>query len=993
MKQEISTQRKAQITIFIIIALCIIVLLIFLFFLSSDEEKQEREQTLDTIIDKGNEQLTPLKSSIDSCLDLQLKRALLIAGMRGGFIYNRSEKYVPGHLPNNAYSETLLTNMQLNKNNLLSRTLLMSNKEVYAPLIDKQWPPIYNYSIKEEMEQFVVEEFKRCLKVKSFENEGFEVDFDQFSGEIFDIPDTQTLLVKDLLGEKGDLVQFTINDKSYTGTYEDFKLDEQGKIIAEIKNESGIFSDIRTEILNREIFAINLNTSLFVELDFDDESVTARLLFPASFNTNDTKRAYYSSRQTANIRFEKLLELASEMLSYKYEENKPIDYSDPRNLSKVIAEKNEYFRKQSDTGLSISMLRLVDDEDYKLYVYSLIDSKSKILGNPYVFNFAYENYAPYIDADLIPQAFRTGENSIVFVNPVCKEREEGCEEQTLTLDLKAVTKEAQFLDRWDKVFFVAQHYDGPDAYFSLTEDGQMTFVAYEERRFSFEVTVSDTETFRRMTFIFVAGLADNSGNQEAINCFNFINSNENKITPFPISSDLKNTLFSREGTDKEEVFGYTLGLDSSKSYSPEEIPDPFELYLDTSCLYDAENVQFTYEALMTDLGLGITQEVSFDPETGRIGENEIPSSLDLVSPLRFTVSISNTQTGTPLTDPYEVTIYPAACLGPQPLNANNVEEQEKIELYGGKLSCCNMEEIEETITNPQENPPQNFFYPQTNLASSSDTVLDTELYLCRESGVEAIFDPEIENIDPSKTNIFAQDPSTNTLYKVRIQSTCNGKYPQGDIHTAALSSSVVTQRTKHIESMLFNNNLISINKNLNIGVEKVASTCEFCYISEKGTPDGSMYVRFADGTVYSAGLVKANTGSLDSQNLIPKAGVTVLPDESNPLYQIPPDNDEQTWDSVFILCDESWYTGEKEDDTIIWQKGESGKGNSEPNTLYKSQGYCKQGALLESGKCDAREFSPSYDSRRERTEECKDWYINTLTGAFLSTQAPASWGC
>ncbi len=82
--------KKSQIMIFVLIAIIILFLLVLLLSDSFFSKKGDINDTKTNVI-KGDSDLVPIKELLDSCLDKQLKRAVIISGLRGGFIYNKGE--------------------------------------------------------------------------------------------------------------------------------------------------------------------------------------------------------------------------------------------------------------------------------------------------------------------------------------------------------------------------------------------------------------------------------------------------------------------------------------------------------------------------------------------------------------------------------------------------------------------------------------------------------------------------------------------------------------------------------------------------------------------------------------------------------------------------------------------------------------------------------------------------------------------------------------
>ena len=89
---------KTQISIFILVAIMIIFLFIFLINNNSSNNSKKIEENKNTVLEDSNSKLLNLKDSVDYCFEKQLRKAVIIAGTRGGFIYDNGEYYFSGVL-------------------------------------------------------------------------------------------------------------------------------------------------------------------------------------------------------------------------------------------------------------------------------------------------------------------------------------------------------------------------------------------------------------------------------------------------------------------------------------------------------------------------------------------------------------------------------------------------------------------------------------------------------------------------------------------------------------------------------------------------------------------------------------------------------------------------------------------------------------------------------------------------------------------------------
>lgn len=920
-------KNKSQISIFIIVAILILFIVSFLVFSSFDSQSQRVEDS-QNMIERDLSDLNSIKEQVDLCAERNLKRSLLISGLRGGFLYDDGEYYGPSAIPEETYDSVFISNMNLNWNNLLSNTLMISQSEVYMPSVDQRLilsnNVIYNKTIREDLERFVRTEFFKCVNFEDLERKGFEVSYDRFSGEISSI-DTSSGYIRsnNLIGQIGDRIELTYDNQSVTGIIERF--DNQ---IAVIKFDETELSQITFNIDLSDLTVENLDTDSRFNLVFADDSVSLEIFLPVTISQADRVLSINDIFTTADIRYKKILDLVSVLATEKYI-NRTLDYTNSNHILDVV---NKYYSQGDELidDIVIYRAKVNDSEEYKRYVYSVVDKESRIFGNNYVFNFGYENNAPEVNTTSFASSLFTEEEVVIFA----------AENNLVEIDLMPYTSDLQVRDN-----FVSQYleyeYNGPDAYFSISTEGVMKFEGYQKKRYNFDITISDGETRKVQEFIFLTGLPDNNDNNLAHSCFDI--SNKEVMEYFPISTFFKNRIFNYMRADNyNENYAYFLYLEEPLKTQLNK--EDFELYFSPTCLYN-KNL-FTARAKVTNLDTMQEQIIPYNPNTGLIGIGDEPY------PMEVTIQILDSD-GDIATEDYSIKLYPSSCLGPNP--ETNLDS---INVYGGDRSCCNTQPIINSVNN---NNPRSFINSNSALEITGTSV-DAEAYFCYDivsSHLNSFNLPYNYNHQiESMWNKYGQD--ITSLYEGRIQLTCDGTSATGKLNSVTSSSSDLTGNTIKVgyDRTIINSSIpYSLTKSSSAGV------CSFCYI-ENPAP----FALFANDDIFFT------TGIKDLNPSPSSAGVAPLP------YN----RELQDLSNVYVKCDSSWYTSE---DRINWGNSFDGEGGV-PSSIFQSQGYCYQGETT----CSGRANSPSYSFRVDNQPSvCTDWY-SSGPGSFAS-QLNTGWPC
>ncbi len=930
MKKESS---KSQIAIFIIIAIIIIILFIFLITYSFDKEKPS-SVTHQTIT------LPAIKENVDSCLERQLKRALIIAGMQGGFIYKQNaEYYLPSSLPDDSYNSDFLDNFEININKFNS-TLVHSHHQVYSPYeaIDTE-NFYYKHSIKEDFEKFILDEFVACIDLKEYENEGFEVIYDDFLGEFVDVNTFEHyVLAKDMTAQLDDKIRIKNEGRYIFGNVTE--IDDE---IVKIQFSSRDLSSFSTGSAASAIEIVNLNKSINVDVNFYEDYVSADLNFPVKVLSNgENVNTYQRATTRANVRFKQLLELSKFLLDKKTQ-LRSLDYF---NISKV----NELFGSEhSFNSINFDDLRFLkrvveNTEDSKKFVYSFIDYDSKILGNPYVFNFGYDNQAPYLDLESI-EHIKTETGTIVYV--VSKN-------QPVDINLMPATFHSELPDSWSTKY-IEDEYFGGDASYQVTSDGHLRFTAYiDHAKFSYQVRVSDREATRVQDVIFVSGFLDNENNKEAKDCFKFI-SNTEVPGLFPVERDFYNLTEYMSG-EEHIVFGYQLGGNNLGNTENSVIR------LSMACMFEPSI---------------FTPVVSFNGDEWDAGRIDITNGYIAIprsnEPLEIKVGLRGDGIGNFVSEPFKIIIYPASCLGPHPWSVLYQTKLFGTVLNNGNpaVSCCETDTILRTMQNPLSNTPQEFVSNANSaMLSGREEILDADFYFCMDPDKNDGYDFEVNNVWEN----FGED--ITSVYRGHLSATCKGVYPvlAQNLDPVNSGSDYVSSITKFALRGLPS---IDLDLPVSFRPRKVldGSECEFCTVRST--------LEDHEGEILSI------LGFDDSNNLHFSGNVVSV---SEPGIEYLPSATE-----LNILCDNDNWWGTY--DSSPWQRiyaniaRATGPDYYPSYNLVVSHGYCQANSNECSGKAGTKKSLPSssdwrvdYDDSRQ---DCVDYYfdfneLNVIQGEIHS---------
>lgn len=924
-----------QISIFILIAIMIIFLIVFLINTDVNTKKEVIEKNKDTLNSNSDSNIINLKDNIDSCMEKELKKALIIAGAKGGFIYENNEYSFPGVLPINVYPNTFLANLGLTSNYLSKNTLVYTSELLSIPKLEDKSFSKFNDTIKQEMEKFILNEFMMCIDIEGMKDRGYTVIYDEFSGKVIRYDLSENIYVDGIIGKVNDSVKLDVFDKSYYGNIVD--VDTTLKRTKVKFNSSLSEISVAYESLN----VVNINSTTKLEVIFQDETVILKLNFPITISKGNFSSSYKNSEVSVNVRFKKLLELSENIISYKYYKNHSLNITNPTTLNQFIngeiGEGIPYFKNTENKNIQIIKTIHSNSDEYKAEVYTIIDFDSKILGEPYIFNFGYENRAPVMSlSNLNGINSNVDNNNILLI--VSKNKQ-------VSYNLRDITKDPQVFDNnynggIDNVYyFKEQHYSSSDAKFDLYKNGTLYFIGFAEKSFTYNIVVTDNEAKSEYTFQFVVGFPDNKNNVEAINCFKFQPFNDNA---FPIDNRIKGIRDFVDSAGKTKLYAYKTYIDPSTG-----ILGNSELSFGRGCVFDPSKYSVKYNINGVDKGTLNSPFVI-----------DISSSVSTVQNIK--VNLIDSSGNSVMTEPYEISIYPASCLGPA-TDDSTITNLKTAGAFGtGSGTCCDISSI---LTSISSNTPS-AFVGSSNLKNSG-LAANPEMYFTF-------------SLDSSLTTSGLQDnviwdsfgDGATSLYSASIISSCQGSFPRFQENIQSVQSTGTVDLSGNIVAYS-NSNYQRNGVSLPISLKKINSGGR-CIFSEIGNKSDFKILVRANGIDIPmvSGFASLNSNTFSGP--IPLSG-----EGSNTL----------------ALCSNNWFIST---DGANWvSSGLVGLGGSS-GSVYKSKGYCYRGSTTCSGRTD----SPTFAGASDVISTCSDIYLNLNNGVngvntfdFSQASAPTNWQC
>lgn len=501
--KKINTQKFGQVGIFVVIAIILVILFVFILS-SSNSDKLTNVENSNSAIDNSQGELFPLKTSIDTCLENELKIATVVAGLKGGLIYEDSEKFTE-NTGVSYYNENVLKNLKLNPN-YLSQNLVHAQYDVLMPkyneslIIDKAGTPetIYSHSIEEDFKRFILFNLNKCLNFNELDLEGYEITQNIFFGSLISFDaDSQTIESTHIDANLGDTTSFVLDGKLYYGVV---IRNDPGENTISLLDDYPFTSQTTLD----DITVLNLNNTVELDMLFEDEKIATKLVYPIILERNDKEVFFKGTQVEIQNRFKKIMDFGNFILSKK-QFDRSIDLTDAVQLKEVVSQ-NPFYNQLEDGELEFNILTTSDDSDYKEFSISIIDNKFKLFTNPFVFNFGYQNHAPKLIQDISASFYSQGlynsggsissPDSFYYIIPKSK---------SVNLELNTLLHENQFFDTFKNNFL--SYADNTLEYrFELQESGLLKFTGREDGVYNFDVQVTDGESVNIYKFVFDVGL-------------------------------------------------------------------------------------------------------------------------------------------------------------------------------------------------------------------------------------------------------------------------------------------------------------------------------------------------------------------------------------------------------------------------------------------------------------------------------------------------------
>lgn len=746
---------KAQMSIFLLLMVFIIIIFVFLISLNINNEEEGINQG-EEILTKDSQVYSTLQEELDFCLLKSLRKATVIGGYLGGYIYadhpntGDFEFYSPSVYLSEYYDGTFLNDLEISQNYLQSNTLFYYTTIPHIPLFNSSLkyslpsgPQIlFNRSIESDFEKYVKDEIQNCLDFEKYELQGFNLNFYDYTGEYVGPKVGSPVIAKfkNMDARVGDTVSMFLGARTYNGE------------VIQIEDDT-----IEVEF-NQALFPLpsgvepngitNLDLGIFVDVIFFEEEIRAEIDFPVNVLNQNVEQSFssISSSATLDNRFSRLKSMMDTLI-YEKQVNKSLDYFLEDDVAASL-QKNSYFRSLNNPeDITVIKTPIENENDYKQFVYSIVDSSYKIQGKSFVFNAAYKNDAPYLDlstpslgcSNIVQSSYDVYTNDTNICYIFIAEQSA----QTYSVDLLDAVVDKQIIDNY-QIAFEPRFEDSSSSYFKLTSDGSMEYRGSTGAK-TYEVVVGDREAKREYLFSFVVGLPNNEDNQDTQTCV--ILDNSMQVFPkHPINSQYLNHLFvGEDSSGKVLPYGYVLNHSQSRA----------KVTLNPSCFQNGVNLGAEFE-----ITNAAGNQVYYSDSLSLDSQVEIPSG----SPYYLVESnVLSNQGDRLLNEPFKMVVYSLGCLGPgtSQLGYNNDIEFE---------NCCDTSMLSQHSQRTQHPYPVS-----SSLMKTGQTIFDDTLYFGYVLGSSFV-------TDASQSSVWEKDPvlqeKISSVFQGNMKVTCGSKYPR-----------------------------------------------------------------------------------------------------------------------------------------------------------------------------------------------------------------------
>ena len=463
--------RRGQMSMFIVFGIVLVLAFVFVIFLVGEYRSENVDTQTDELINDIEDAKLKLQDIIDGCHRHALREALVLAGLRGGFVMAYRHQYA--HIPltiKDLYTKkeadgTINENLEDEDKDFL-KTFFPEKSEAIDEDRDKEEmlnTPVFvydretshkpsgeryelsgegYYSFEDNFRSYMLIEMGKCLDkgdpqegaIEKFEDQtGFDVEWDRFAFPVkdhqrpvevsnLDLLDVETYKNEDISGK--DLAMF-YEDRVYYG---------EGEGVSKVKFDGfGGFLNSPPEhnyLTSYDISNIrDVYTSLVgdgapeIQLGFESESTTSKftyffLLKKKGNVSDDNNKIIKESHVEVPVRFELLRRFASRFSEINTRDKFTYD---PDILKRVHSEEPGFkstgitFRRlcSSSSGSNKCPHENPWPNKYQI-IYSFSEPNSKILGVPYKFVIGYINNAPRL-TEINPQEIKLGAGTFYCV--------------------------------------------------------------------------------------------------------------------------------------------------------------------------------------------------------------------------------------------------------------------------------------------------------------------------------------------------------------------------------------------------------------------------------------------------------------------------------------------------------------------------------------------------------------------------------------------------
>lgn len=473
-------KKKGQISIFIIVMLLIIMLFVFLFSFQSDS-KTNKIDAGEGLAGGETYNFENLQVELNFCLTNSLEKAILLASLRGGLLYDGEgleERYLPGNYFGDYYDK-VLNPYSIENDEILYYTKVRTSGIINIPLNDVTIDNTLIFpGYKSQFQDYMLNEVFSCVNFVEYQDAGYSIEKKLVSSRIKSLITSKSVELENIEGSDGDVLFMEYEDTLLEGVL----IINNGKYIGDFSTS---IIDFTTLLDIQNYLVINKDLSIYIDISFEKESIRSTLYFPVVLKEKQVSVSSLELSSISNVRFKKLLSSGKKLIEQKIL-NRTLDYSDSNHINIALSS------SISDVGISKTILD--NQPNHKLFIYTIHDTNSEFLGVPLQFNIVYENFAPYLNFSLIPTL------CLNYTSDTCK---------------IAMQPGQRLEDNFDSILIPYEQIDVDNSAFETLEvrDENVWFDINPLGKFSFNASVNGT-------FLYTIVLSDGEASNEYLLVFN-----------------------------------------------------------------------------------------------------------------------------------------------------------------------------------------------------------------------------------------------------------------------------------------------------------------------------------------------------------------------------------------------------------------------------------------------------------------------------------------